>query len=74
MSANGRGCSRRDSSPDLIEDDVPCELLINQIEGRLIATSGNFFQRLLAVLTRGRSNGALGAHSFDDLPFALRKR
>jgi len=33
-----------------------------------MATSGNFFQRLWAVLTRGRSHGAHGAHSFDDLP------
>jgi len=43
----------------LIEDDVPAkaghfgrsdESLINQIEGRLIATSGNFVQRLWAAL------------------------
>ena len=60
--------------PDLIADDIPClqgrpfrgsaELLI-KAEGRLIATSGNFVQRLWPVLTLGRS---YGARSFDHLP------
>jgi hypothetical protein len=71
MSANGRGVRPHGLIPDLIEDDMPClqgrpfgpsaELLINQVEGRLIATRGNFFQRLWAVLIRGRSHGAHGA-------------
>ena len=43
-------------------------MLINQVEGRLVATSGNFFQKLWAVLTRGRSHGAHGARSFEDFP------
>jgi hypothetical protein len=74
MPANGRGCART-SSFRLIESKCPAckvghfgpsaELLINQVEGRLIATSGNFFQRLWAVLTRGRSHGA---RRFADLP------
>jgi hypothetical protein len=58
MPANGRERPHELIS-DLIEDDVPmpdnggqfrrsAELLINQVEGRLIATSGNW-GRILAV-------------------------
>ena len=70
MPANGRGWPPRAHSG--LDQGRPfrarAELLINQVEGHLIATGGNFCQRLLAVLTRGRSHRVHGARSFDDVP------